>query len=100
MNMQNVKKVLDHILLHITQIDNLQGITLSKVLKNCIVTKYQHYKAVKNVLKTFSVIFKRNPSDLNIEPKHCYFVDITSKQKYTVCNRNVYHLFRFISLQK
>ena len=59
------KKILDCVLLQITPIDNLQDITLIKVLESSNIKEYHYYKAVKIVQKKVG-IYKRNPFEVNI----------------------------------
>ena len=62
------KKTLDKVLMQLTQINELDAITLHEVLDMCNVSEKQYYEAVKNIQKKLTIIYKRKPSETNIGP--------------------------------
>ena len=73
---QESKKILDKVLLQITQIDNLSDVTVGEILDMCDITEEQYDEALQNMQKKLCIVYKRKPSEVNIGPYNTVVLSI------------------------
>ena len=70
------KKLVDEVLSYIVQIEDISTITLKEILHCCGVKEWEYYNAIDIADKRHSIIYKRQPYEVNIGPYNTVILNI------------------------
>ena len=80
------KKLLDEVLSYIVQIEDISTITLKEILHCCGVKELEYYNAIDIADKRLSIMYKRQPYEVNIGPYDTVILSIfQSNMNIQIC---------------